>query len=76
MTTPTADFDHRVLLLTPTRRDAETSRDLLAGRGVNAQVCASLEELCEEAERGAGALLVTQEAIFSNREQCLTRLIR
>jgi len=76
MTTASQAFDNRVLLLTPTRRDAETSRELFAARGIASQVCASLDELCAEAERGAGALLVTQEAIFSSRSQCLHQLIR
>jgi signal transduction histidine kinase/ActR/RegA family two-component response regulator len=69
-------LDQRVLLLTPTRRDAETSRDLLAGRGIETRICQSLDELCSEAERGAGALLVTQESIFSSRNECLHRLVR
>src|SRR5436190_2179027 len=76
MTTSSTDLDQRVLLLTPTRRDAEASRDLLGGRGIASQICSTLPELCAEADRGAGALLVTQEAIFSSRDDCLPRLIR
>jgi len=76
MTDSSRALDHRVLLLTPTRRDADTSRGLLAGHGIESHICQSMGELCEEAARGAGALLVTQEAIFSSRDQCLTGLIQ
>jgi light-regulated signal transduction histidine kinase (bacteriophytochrome) len=34
-------------------------------------MCASIPELCEQAEEGAGTLVVTEEALFSSDIQCL-----
>ncbi|QDT54163.1 Autoinducer 2 sensor kinase/phosphatase LuxQ [Caulifigura coniformis] len=76
MTASSHALDHRVLLLTPTRRDAETSKALLADHGIESEICRNINVLCEEAARGAGALLVTQEAIFSSTDQCLTKLVQ
>ena len=55
--------DHRILLLPPTSRDAEAIRTLLASDGIACLVCATMAVLCAEASRGAGAVLVSEEAL-------------
>jgi signal transduction histidine kinase len=53
----------RLLLLPPTPRDAELSRSILSEAGLTAQVCATLEELCQELAAGAGAILLTDSSL-------------
>jgi signal transduction histidine kinase/ActR/RegA family two-component response regulator len=55
--------DLRVLVLAPTARDAATTLQLLHGASVDACACETLPQLCAEAENGAAALLVTEEAL-------------
>jgi signal transduction histidine kinase/ActR/RegA family two-component response regulator len=53
----------RVLLLTPTRRDGEITSSLLIGGGETCLVCENLFHLLDELKRGAGVVLITEEAI-------------
>lgn len=62
MTTQAADSE-RVLLLAPRGRDAEVACALLAEAEVRTIPCASMDGLCAEIEAGAGAVLVTTEAL-------------
>jgi PAS domain S-box-containing protein len=64
-------FDGRVLLLAPTARDAATSRDLLQEAGIPCFICNSIEEVCREARRGAGAAVVTVEAVLGDKDRRL-----
>jgi PAS domain S-box-containing protein len=57
------DLEDRVLVLAPTARDGAATRDLLAGAGVRCVPCSTIAEVCREADRGAGAALVTAEAV-------------
>ncbi len=61
----------RVLVLAPTSKDAEVSREVLASAGILAIVCKTLDEVCREMERGGGAALLTQESILGDRSGCL-----
>lgn len=70
------EFDQRVLLLTPTARDAAASKGVLEANALSVHVCASLGELCREAERGAGALLLPEEALRSDRSGVVRSLLR
>ena len=58
-----ADNSQRVLLRTVTGKDAALAKAVLERAGVVAHACASVEELVLEIERGAGALLVAEEAL-------------
>ncbi len=62
-------------MLAPTGKDAAASRDLLAAAGARCFLCATLEEVCREARRGAGAALVTAEVILGDKERHLARLL-
>ena len=59
----------RVLLLPPTRRDADAICRLLTGEKIGCLVCPTLHVLCEEFVRGAGAVLVSEEAMAVDAEE-------
>lgn len=65
----------RVLVLPVTRRDGEVTQQLLARAGVECRVCASLQALADELERGAGALLFTEAAFARPGVDVLTRAL-
>src|SRR5881392_3799398 len=52
-----------VLILMPTGRDAELVRSTLQGVGIDARACQHFDELLESISKGAGALLLAEEAI-------------
>ena len=58
-----ATVDLRVLILAPIGRDGSLTSQLLTNAGVPCHVCASARELCQEIRRGAGAVLLTEEAL-------------
>jgi signal transduction histidine kinase/CheY-like chemotaxis protein len=69
--------DGRVLLLTPTGRDADLTGRYLSGAGIPVEVCAGMEELCEKCLEGAGAALVAEEALTpENARRLLDTLAR
>src|SRR5580704_7261096 len=55
--------EKRVLLVAPTARDGEITRSLLAKAGLTCVVCKNLNHLVKELHVGAGAVLLTEEAI-------------
>ena len=63
--------ERRVLILTPTGRDAPLTRDILAETGIRSVACDDLAQLVGELDVGAGVLLRHQLRRF-DRRQCLT----
>lgn len=59
----TKTSSRRVLIVAPVGRDAELMCDHLKQAGLECLACADIDEVCRELERGAGALLFTQEAL-------------
>jgi signal transduction histidine kinase len=57
------NVERRVLLVTPTRRDGEITSSFLAKAGLSCLVCRDLPHLAGEVSAGAGAVLLTEEAI-------------
>jgi PAS domain S-box-containing protein len=57
--------ERRVLILAPTGRDAILTRDVLGEGGVRSAVCQDLSELVIQLEAGAGALLISEEALVN-----------
>jgi PAS domain S-box-containing protein len=55
--------DERVLVLAPIGQDAASMADLLSSHGLLAEVCSSAEECAGKISAGAGALLMTEEAL-------------
>ncbi|MFN3649780.1 MAG: ATP-binding protein [Armatimonadota bacterium] len=68
--------EDRVLVLTPTRQDGELTRSILTGAGLSCELFADLGALCRTAQtEGAGAVVLTEEAISSPEMTCLTALL-
>jgi PAS domain S-box-containing protein len=63
--------DERVLVLMPTSRDGERTGRVLSGAGLGCVICEGMDHLCREIGRGAGAALLTEEAIEGDRDGCL-----
>src|SRR5215212_4368928 len=57
--------EQRVLLVTPTRRDGEITSGFLTAAGLPCLVCSGLPQLAAEMSSGAGAVLLTEDAIAS-----------
>jgi PAS domain S-box-containing protein len=58
-------FERRVLVLAPTGRDATLTRDVLSEAGIRTTICSDLPKLVEELGEGAGALLLSEEALHT-----------
>jgi signal transduction histidine kinase/ActR/RegA family two-component response regulator len=69
------NMDERVLILAPTGRDASLTEKYLDEASITVEACASMEELCTEAEVGAGAALISEEALTSHALQCLVEAL-
>jgi signal transduction histidine kinase/CheY-like chemotaxis protein len=68
-------MDERVLILAPTGRDASLTGKYLAEAGITVEACTSMEELCARAGAGAGAALISEEALTSHALQCLVEAL-
>ncbi len=55
--------DLRVLVFAPIGRDTELTADLLTRASIPCHACTSLHEVCGEMRNGAGAILLTEEAL-------------
>lgn len=64
----------RVLVLTPTGRDASLACRILSSAGMDAEVCGSVDELCEKAEIEAGLVVIGAEIIHEEEVRRLRRL--
>ncbi len=53
----------RVLIIAPVGRDAQVMAELLGQHGFEAQICGSLAECAAHIQSGAGALMLTEEAL-------------
>ena len=69
------DISRRVLIVAPIGRDAELMCTHLENAGVACAVCGSVEEACGEFARGAGALLLTEEALAPDAAPQLARVL-
>ena len=55
--------ERRVLILAPTVKDAQVSSAVLRGVGIDSMVCDTALTLAEELNRGAGAVMIAEEAL-------------
>ena len=62
------ESERRVLLLTPTARDAANTRAILADAGIPSEICRDLPRLCREIEAGAAAALLAEEELAGGGE--------
>ena len=64
-------LEQRVLVLAVTAKDADLTRTILNRAGIECLPCASLRQLCDELTAGAGAALISEEAVVQSRDNCL-----
>jgi signal transduction histidine kinase len=57
------ELEHRVLVLAPTGRDAPLVMEVLGRAGIATRACDDMAQLCQEFARGAGAILLSEEAL-------------
>jgi signal transduction histidine kinase/CheY-like chemotaxis protein len=65
----------RILILAPTGRDAQLTRNALREAGLRAEAMPDIDTLCTEIEGGAGTALVTEEALNNAAMQCLREVL-
>lgn len=73
--TVAADFADGILIAAPVGRDAELMCAQLSKAGMQCEWYRDLEELCREFEKGAGALLFTEEALPPHAMRRLVRAL-
>jgi signal transduction histidine kinase/CheY-like chemotaxis protein len=56
--------ERRVLICAPIGRDSTLTADLLGRAGIACHPCRSMTELCDRLAEGAGAVLITEEALL------------
>ena len=61
--TKMSDKQRRVLIVAPTGRDARLLCDMLGSNGIASEPFADIRQLCDELRHGAGAILLTDEAL-------------
>lgn len=69
------DNDLRVLILAPTAKDAQITAGILRESGVNCNVCRHIGEVTAEIEKGAGAAIITEEYLLSDRSNALGSIL-
>jgi signal transduction histidine kinase len=69
------DLDFRVLVRGATARDDAMTLRELERAGIDAMVCASIDELRQEVDRGCGAILLAEECLADTGTRHLLRMI-
>jgi PAS domain S-box-containing protein len=70
-----ANYDHRIVVLMPTQKDAARTASALQREGLIVSVVSSFAELCNEIEAGVGAVLLPEEAIIQDKPECLKEVL-
>ena len=68
-------LEQRVLVLAPTSKDAHLTRSVLERAGVICVCCSTLDQVTEELEAGAGAVLLAEEAVSPETKSSLTKWV-
>ncbi len=68
-------LEHRVLVLAPTGVDGEITAQIFAEAGIACEVYDDVDTLVEEISRGAGAVLITSEALTAESIPRLRKVI-
>lgn len=74
--TSKAASEQRLLLLMPSKRDAERTVAALAESNIICVICLNLAKLCDEIRVGAGAALLTEEVLLRDHNDCLADVLR
>lgn len=72
---PRLALGERFLVLAPTGRDGPLTCRLLERGSLAAQLCATMEELCGEVDRGAAGVLVAEEVLLPEAARRLADLV-
>ena len=67
--------DETILILAPAGRDGELAAHFISDASLAANVCSSMEELCDEMVNGAGLVFLTREALTRDALECVARAI-
>src|SRR5262245_264909 len=67
--------ERRVLILTPTGKDAVLTESVLLKADVASRRCADGDELCQEMAAGAGTVLIAEEAISNEKRQAVAQVL-
>ena len=73
---PSLERDSLILIHAPVGRDAHLLHDLLHRAKLQSQVCLNIEQLCDEVEKGAGAIFVTEEGLEANGVESLASVLQ
>jgi signal transduction histidine kinase len=57
------NLEERILILAPVGRDGALAKRALGASGIDGRICRDMGELCSELAAGAGAAVLTQEAL-------------
>lgn len=66
------NFEQRVLVLPLTAKDGKLTQSILTRAGIECQTCTRLQQICDELDAGAGAVVMAEEAVIQSRDNCLT----
>lgn len=66
----------RILVLAPIGRDAELVAGIAQRGNLSARVCQDAEELAREFSNGAGAVFLTEEALYMPNSDVLSRVVK
>src|SRR5690349_15461571 len=61
-----SEAERRVLLLAPTRKDADLTQSLIERAGITCLVCKNLARLLQEIDAGVAVILLAEDAITSD----------
>jgi signal transduction histidine kinase/ActR/RegA family two-component response regulator len=70
-----AALDSRIVVVTPTSRDADITRRLLQDADIPIETCATLDALLEELGRGAAAIMIPEELVMTEAGSRLVELL-
>jgi signal transduction histidine kinase/ActR/RegA family two-component response regulator len=65
-------FEHRVLILPPTRADAAAIQQLFDARGIECAIVADMHSLCLKIHEGAASVLISEEALTAGADRFLS----
>jgi len=69
-------IEERILLVTPSGREAKLAQQAFESRGLDVEVCKDIFELCDEIRVGAGAAVVADESLTKQAESQLVQAMR
>ncbi len=64
-------LEQRILILAPSLKDGDVTSRLLQKYEIPSLICHDLAQVCHEFKKGAAAIILTQEAVLSDRTNCL-----